>query len=93
MNWSLVAAGAWVLAATVTALLPMRRQFPPGIVLLALAPAIVIWIGLANGMVWAAIGLAGFLSMFRRPLVYFGRRALGLPVQRPDLADNGDAQP
>ena len=84
MTWSLAAACFWVLAATVTALLPMRRQYPPGIALLVLAPVILIWIGLAHG-VWVAVaGTLGFVSMFRNPLIYLGRKALGLPPRHSE---------
>ncbi len=79
MSPALIAACVWVLAATVTAFLPMRLQFPPGIVLLILAPVLLIWIGIDHGL-WPALAAAvGFVSMFRRPLWYFGRRALGHP--------------
>lgn len=85
MKPPLIAACLWVLAATVTALLPRRRQVPPGIVLLILAPALLIWIGVAHGPWIAALGLAGVVSMFRRPLAHFARRALGRP-EREDRA-------
>lgn len=92
MSGSLIAAAVWVLAATVTAFLPYRRQFPPGIVLLILAPLILIWIGWEHGWLWLFIGLAGFASMFRNPLIYFWRRWRGLPVTRPaDPKDGGRA--
>ncbi|MGB7322845.1 MAG: DUF2484 family protein [Albidovulum sp.] len=76
MSWPLLAAAIWALAATFTAFLPMRLQYPPGITLLILAPVILIWIGVAHGVFWALLGTAGFLSMFRKPLIYFGRKAL-----------------
>ncbi|MCX7890667.1 MAG: DUF2484 family protein [Rhodobacteraceae bacterium] len=87
MSAPLLAACLWVLAATVTAMLPYRRQFPPGIVLLLTAPLILVWIGVQHGALWALIGLAGFVSMFRRPFWYLGRRALGLPAARPGERD------
>ncbi len=80
MSAALVAACLWVLAATLTAFLPMRRQIAPGLVLLALVLPLLIWIGTSHGAWPAALGFLAFLSMFRRPLRYFGRRALGLPV-------------
>lgn len=89
MNRPLIAAGLWVLAATITAFLPMRRQFPPGILLLILAPGILVWIGLVHGVIWVVLGIAGFVSMFRNPLIYYIRKARGLPTARPDL--EGDA--
>ncbi|MFO1175712.1 MAG: DUF2484 family protein [Paracoccaceae bacterium] len=76
MSAALVAACLWALAATVTALLPMRLQFPPGIVLLALAPVLLVWLAIVHGPLAVGLGLLAFLSMFRRPLVYFGRKLL-----------------
>ncbi|WP_298557585.1 DUF2484 family protein [uncultured Aliiroseovarius sp.] len=74
MSPSLIAGALWAIAATIVALLPMRLQFPPGIVLLISAPFLVLWIGATHGWVWAGLGLAAFLSMFRRPLWYFARK-------------------
>jgi hypothetical protein len=73
----------WVLAATATAFLPMKRQMIPGIALLLAAPVLIVWIGVAYGWLWAALGLFAFLSMFRNPLIYFAKRALGKPVELP----------
>lgn len=84
MSASLIAACLWVLAATVTALLPMRMQYPPGLTLLILAPVLIVWLGVDFGLWVALIGLAGFLSMFRNPLIYVTRKALGLPARRPE---------
>lgn len=83
MSAALIAACLWALAATVTALLPMRMQFPPGIVLLILAPVLLVWLAVVHGPLAVGLGLLAFLSMFRRPLIYFGRKALGLQVQDP----------
>jgi hypothetical protein len=70
----------WVIAAAITAMMPMRLQSYPGIPLLIAAPLLLIWIGLTHGFVWVAFGTFAFLSMFRRPLNYFVRMALGLPL-------------
>jgi hypothetical protein len=86
-----IAAFLWVLAATITAFLPYRRQFPPGITLLVAAPLILIWLGYHHGFWVAAISTAGFLSMFRNPLIYFTRRALGLPTSLPDDVAQSDS--
>ena len=67
----------WVVAATITALLPMRRQFIPGIGLLIAAPLLIGWLGYVHGWWWVVIGLAAFGSMFRNPLIYVYRRARG----------------
>lgn len=79
----LVLSCLWVLVATVVAFLPMRYQYAPGILLLLAAPVLIWLIGRDVG-VWAAVaaGLA-FLSMFRKPLRYFAKRALGRPVEVP----------
>ena len=83
MSTPLVLGCFWVLAATATAMLPMRRQMVPGLALLAMAPVLLVWIGYAHGWLWLAIGLFAFLSMFRNPLLYFLRRALGRPAPIP----------
>ena len=79
----LVFGALWVLAATATAFLPMRRQRIPGLGLLIAAPVLLIWIGLTHGWLWVAFGLFAFLSMFRRPLRYFAGRAMGRPAELP----------
>ena len=73
----------WVIAAAGTAMLPMRLQRYPGLPLLVAAPVLLVWIGQVLGWLWLAVGLFAFLSMFRRPLTYFGRKALGLRVELP----------
>ena len=77
MSWALIFGALWVVAATVVALLPMRRQYVPGVALLVLAPVVIVWIGIAHGWLWGALALAGFVSMFRNPLRYFWRLAKG----------------
>ncbi|MFZ1663539.1 MAG: DUF2484 family protein [Paracoccaceae bacterium] len=74
MSGALLAACLWAIAATVTAFLPMRLQFPPGILLLILAPFLLVWIGFDQGFWVAILASLGFLSMFRRPMIYFGRK-------------------
>jgi hypothetical protein len=75
--------GLWVLGAAATAFLPMRAQMVPGLLLLAAAPVLLVWIAVTHGWLWAAFGLFACVSMFRRPLRHlafkvFGR-SLGLP--------------
>ena len=82
MSWSIIIAALWVLAATMTALLPMRRQYLPGVTLLVLAPVLIAWLGYDFGWVWAVAGLAAFTSMFRNPLKFFYARARG---QHPEI--------
>ncbi|MDQ2095461.1 DUF2484 family protein [Rhodalgimonas zhirmunskyi] len=83
MSYALLAACMWVVLATFVAFLPMRRQFAPGIVLLIGAPVILIWIGVTHGVFFALAGLAGFLSMFRKPLRYYVLKAMGRAPELP----------
>ena len=39
--------------------------------------ALLIWIGMDHGWWVAALGFAGFISMFRNPLRYFWNKARG----------------
>ena len=73
----------WVLASAIVAMLPMRYQYAPGICLLIAAPILIIWIGAVHGWVFGAIGLFALLSMFRHPLVYLTKKALGRPGTQP----------
>ena len=81
MSWSIIVSAVWVLAATMTALLPMRGQYVPGVALLILAPLLIVWLGYDFG--WSVAAFAGFASMFRNPLKYSYARARGLDVEVP----------
>lgn len=83
MSLPLILGGVWIIAAAVVAMLPMRRQMVPGMALLGAAPALLVWIGFVHGWLWLAFGLFAFVSMFRNPLLYFLRRALGRPAPLP----------
>ena len=91
MSLSLILGALWGLAATIVAMLPMRHQFKPGFALLLAAPFLIGFIGWQHGGWIAVLGLLAFLSMFRRPLMYFGRKALGRPV--PELPVNERKKP
>mgnify|MGYP003626735158 CR=1 FL=1 len=82
MSWPLTLAAVWVLAATVTALLPMRRQYLPGVTLLILAPLLILWLSIAHGWWIGVLALFAFVSMFRNPLKYLIARLRG---ERPEL--------
>ncbi len=84
MTVSLILGCLWVLVATVTALLPMRRQYVPGIALLISAPVLLGFIARDYGIWVFLLTLAAALSMFRNPLIYFARRAMGKPVSLPE---------
>ena len=76
MSLSLVTGAVWVVLATIVAMLPMRFQWIPGLTLLLSAPVILAWIGMDHGWWWVAAGIFAFVSMFRKPLGYFARRAI-----------------
>lgn len=67
----------WVFASAATAMLPMRRQYIPGVTLLVAAPILIVMIGLQVGWIPAALAVAAFVSMFRNPLRYLLARAKG----------------
>jgi hypothetical protein len=79
----LVLGALWVIASAIVAMLPMPMQMVPGLALLVAAPVLLIWIGWVHGWVWLVFGLFAFVSMFRNPLRYFARRALGRPAPLP----------
>ncbi len=83
MSASIYAGVAWVVVATVTAFLPMRRQMIPGLTLLVTAPVLIVWLSVTQGWWIGGFAVFAFLSMFRRPLIYLARRALGHPVEVP----------
>ncbi|MBO9411289.1 MULTISPECIES: DUF2484 family protein [unclassified Ruegeria] len=78
---SVVFAGLWVIASTIVAMLPMRLQFPPGVVLFVCAPALIVWLGHDFGWVVSVLAFAGFASMFRNPIRHYWRRWTGQEVQ------------
>lgn len=83
MSLPLLLAFLWVLAATVTAFLPMRWQAWPGLPLLVAAPVLIVWLSRAHGWWIGALALAAFASMFRNPLRYLWARARGQHWEPP----------
>lgn len=73
----------WVFASATVAMLPMRRQYIPGVALLLAAPVLIAMIGLQVGWVPAALALAAFISMFRNPLRYILAKLRGQNPQVP----------
>ncbi|MEN8660551.1 DUF2484 family protein [Marivita sp.] len=73
----------WVFASALVAMLPMRWQYLPGVLLLLAAPVLIGSIAMTIGF-WAALAaLLAFGSMFRNPLRYFWKRLTGQMVERP----------
>ena len=83
MSLPLILGCLWIVAAAITALMPMRAQTVPGLALLLAAPVLLAWIGRVHGWLWLAVGLFAFVSMFRKPLLYVARRAMGRPAVLP----------
>ncbi len=82
MAVSVILACIWVFASTVVAMLPMRLQFPPGIVLLLSAPVLIVWLGHDFGWFVSVLAFAAFVSMFRNPIRYYWRKWSGREVSR-----------
>ena len=74
MSVALITGALWVVASAIVAMLPMQRQYVPGVALLIAAPFLILWIGWVHGWIWVAAGLFAFLSMFRNPLRYIWRK-------------------
>jgi len=72
----------WVFAAVTVAMLPLRSQYLPGVILLIAAPALIIAIGMTYSWALALLALLAFLSMFRNPLRYLWVRLRG---RKPEL--------
>ena len=77
MSLPVILAIVWLFAATGVAMLPMRLQFPPGVILLIAAPVLIIWLGSEFGWIVSIGAFAAFLSMFRNPLRYYLRKWFG----------------
>lgn len=93
MSLPLILGALWVLASALVAMLPMRRQYAPGVSLLIAAPVLIIWIGALHGWLWALGGILALASMFRNPFIYFARKALGLETHLPDeLRSSGEGK-
>ena len=72
----------WVFASATVAMLPMRLQYVPGVLLLLAAPVLIFFIGREVGWIAGLAALAAFVSMFRNPLRYFWARLRG---RKPEL--------
>jgi ribose/xylose/arabinose/galactoside ABC-type transport system permease subunit len=75
---------SWVFASVGVAMLPMRRQYVPGVALLLAAPVLIVMIGLQMGWLIAALALAAFVSMYRNPLKFLIAKLRGQNPQVPE---------
>lgn len=74
----------WVFASVGVAMLPMRRQYVPGIILLLAAPVLIVMAGMQYGWIYSVLGTAAFVSMFRNPLRYIAARLRGEHPEIPE---------
>ena len=74
---SLILGAFWVIASAIVAMLPMKRQYVPGLSLLLAAPFLLAFIGYQHGWAWVVLGTLAFVSMFRNPLIYIFKRLTG----------------
>lgn len=76
MSLSLTLACLWVVIAAIIAMLPMRRQFVPGVLLLLCAPFLLIYLGYQHNP-WVVLAASfAIISMFRRPLFFLARHLI-----------------
>ncbi|MEL6571925.1 MAG: DUF2484 family protein [Pseudomonadota bacterium] len=83
MKLSLILGCLSVLASAVVAMMPMKLQYIPGLLLLIAAPVLIIWLAVDYGWWVGVIGVFAFVSMFRNPLRYFLAKARGLAPELP----------
>lgn len=74
----------WVFASAGVAMLPVRKQYFPALVLLLAAPVLIFMAGQQYGWIYALLGLIAFISMFRNPLRYIAARLRG---EHPELPE------
>jgi hypothetical protein len=72
----------WVFASAACAMLPIRNQYIPAVILLIAAPVLIVWIGYDVHPLAAIAAVAAFVSMFRNPLRYLYARLKG---EQPEL--------
>jgi hypothetical protein len=73
----------WVFASAIVAMLPMRRQYFPGIALLLAAPVLIVMVGLQTHWAAGVFALFAFVSMFRNPLRYIWAKVTGKNPEIP----------
>lgn len=75
---------AWVFASAGVAMLPLRKQYFPALVLLLAAPVLIIMAGMQFGWIYALLGFIAFVSIFRKPLRYIAARLRGENPEIPE---------
>lgn len=73
----------WVFASAACAMLPIRHQNVPAVILLIAAPILIVLIGIQLNP-WVAIAaVVAFISMFRNPLRFIWAKMRGQNPQLP----------
>jgi hypothetical protein len=73
----------WVFASVACAMLPIHRQYVPGVTLLIAAPILIVWIGFSLSPWIAIAAVFAFVSMFRNPLRFIWAKLRGQNPQLP----------
>lgn len=77
MSTVLILACLWVVACSLTAMLPMKYQYAPGLALLLSGPVLLYFIAMEHGVPLTLLGVFAILSLFRRPLWHLARKLTG----------------
>lgn len=75
---------AWVFASVGVAMLPIRNQYFPALILLLAAPVLIIMAGMQFGWIYALLAFIAFVSMFRNPLRYIAEKLRGENPEIPE---------
>ncbi|MDG1102200.1 MAG: DUF2484 family protein [Ascidiaceihabitans sp.] len=73
----------WVFTSAAFAMLPIRYQYVPAVILLIAAPILILLIGVQVSAWIAIAAIVGSISMFRNPLRYLWAKICGQNLQRP----------
>ena len=78
----------WVFSSVACAMLPMRLQYIPAVILLIAAPILIVWIGIQLNVWVSIVAVFAFGSMFRNPLSYLWAKLRGQnPKLPPELSE------
>ena len=73
----------WVFTSAAFAMLPIRYQYVPAVILLIAAPVLILLIGIQVSAWIAIAAIVAFIAMFRNPLRYLWAKIRGQNPQLP----------
>lgn len=73
----------WVFYSFACAMLPMRLQYIPAVILLIAAPILTVWIGIQLNVWVSIVAVFAFGLMFRNPLRYLWAKLRGQNLKLP----------